>query len=297
MEKRPFVALQALDELWFQVGGTLCNLSCTHCFVSCNPSNDSFKFLGLERVKRFLRESVDLGVKEYYFTGGEPFLNRELLPILEETLCYGPASVLTNGTVFQEKNVRELRRIADGSRYTLELRVSIDGPTAEINDPLRGAGAFDAALHGVDLLVQEGFLPIITVVQTWPEEQSLVLLAQFADVLRRRGYTRPRLKLLPTLRIGMEAMRTRGYTPEERVHAEMLEGYDVQRLICSHSRIVTDRGVAVCPILIEEPGAHLGETLADALTPFAVSHAACYTCYLYGSICVNASTASPGRDR
>ena len=60
---------------------TLCNLTCQHCFISCSPKNDSFGFLRLEEVKSRLEESVALGVKEYYFTGGEPFLNRDMVPI------------------------------------------------------------------------------------------------------------------------------------------------------------------------------------------------------------------------
>ena len=46
---------------------------------------------------------MPLGVKEYYFTGGEPFLNRDMAPILELTLRYGPATVLSNGTLFKDE--------------------------------------------------------------------------------------------------------------------------------------------------------------------------------------------------
>jgi len=74
-EPAPSIALSHLDDLWFQVAGTLCNLTCRHCFISCSPHNHSFGFLSLDTVRRVLDESVELGVKEYYFTGGEPFLN------------------------------------------------------------------------------------------------------------------------------------------------------------------------------------------------------------------------------
>src|SRR5688572_13458918 len=97
----PEVPLAHLDDLWFQVAGTRCNLTCTHCFISCSPHNDRFGFLSFADVCRALEESVRLGVKEYYFTGGEPFLNKDMVAILERTLQYGPATVLTNGTVFK----------------------------------------------------------------------------------------------------------------------------------------------------------------------------------------------------
>ncbi|MCB0287445.1 MAG: radical SAM protein, partial [Calditrichaeota bacterium] len=95
--KHPDLHLDALDNLWFQVSGTLCNIACNHCFISCSPTNHSYEIMSLEQVKRYLDESVEMGVKEYYFTGGEPFINKELPEILELTLTYGPATVLSNG--------------------------------------------------------------------------------------------------------------------------------------------------------------------------------------------------------
>ena len=136
-ELAPAQELESLDELWFQVGGTLCNLSCNHCFISCHPGNDNFGFLDLETIRRYLRESRELGVKEYYFTGGEPFLNRDMLQVLEETLAIGPATVLTNGTVFTPSSIKALQTISGESIYSLELRVSIDGYSPETNDPIR----------------------------------------------------------------------------------------------------------------------------------------------------------------
>lgn len=155
--KCPTVGLASLDELWFQVAGTKCNLECSHCFVSCSPSNDKFGFLSLETVRRHLEDSIEHGVREYYFTGGEPFLNKELVPILELTLKYGPATVLTNATFLKAEWVARLRKAQDDSIYCLEFRVSIDGPDARTNDPIRGEGTFDEAVSGVALLVQAGF--------------------------------------------------------------------------------------------------------------------------------------------
>ncbi|REJ74717.1 MAG: radical SAM protein [Planctomycetota bacterium] len=288
----PQVALTDLDELWFQVSGTLCNLECTHCFISCSPKNDAFGYLSLETVERRLEESRSLGVKEYYFTGGEPFLNREMVPILEKTLEYGPATVLTNGTVLKPEWLERLRAAEEASTYCLEFRVSIDGPTPEINDPIRGERTFERAMKGVALLVEFGFLPIITMTRTWDERDDSEILGTFREVLAEYGYTRPRLKVLPRLKIGAEAQRTCGYEPYERVTPEMMEDYDSSQLICSHSRIVTDRGVHVCPILIDSPDSLMGATLEESLTPYPLRHGACYTCYLYGAICTNPSAGA-----
>jgi MoaA/NifB/PqqE/SkfB family radical SAM enzyme len=286
----PQVPLAHLDHLWFQVAGTLCNLRCSHCFISCSPHNHSFGFLDLETVRRALDESVRLGVKEYYFTGGEPFLNRDMVPILELTLRYGPATVLTNGTVFKEEWLDRLAKADAASPYSLEFRVSLDGFTAAMNDPVRGPGTFDRAMRGVRQLVAHGFLPIITVTRTSDDQDDGELFRGFVRLLRDIGCDRPRVKVLPTLRIGAEEQRQRGYRDDERVTVEMMEGFDLGQLICHHSRVVTDRGVYVCPILIEAPDARLGDTLTDAARPYALRHHACYTCWQYGALCANPSS-------
>src|SRR4051812_18892942 len=274
----PVVHLAHLDDLWFQVGGTLCNLECTHCFISCGPHNRRFGFLDLDTVRRYLDESVALGVKEYYFTGGEPFLNRQLTDILELTLRYGPATVLTNGTVFKDEWLARLARAEAAAPYSLEFRVSLDGFPAADNDPVRGPGTFERILRGVRQVLAHGFLPILTVARTRDDADDGALFRGFVELLRRNGYERPRVKLLPTLRLGAEALRQRGYRDDERVTPEMMEEFDRGQLICDHSRIVTDRGVYVCPILIEAPDARLGATLGGALRPYELRQRACFTC-------------------
>ena len=288
----PLVALSHLDDLWFQVAGTRCNLACRHCFISCGPHNHTFGFLDLGTVRRVLEESVVLGVKEYYFTGGEPFLNPDLVTMLEETLRYGPATVLTNGTVLRDEWVGRLARAEAESPYSLEFRISIDGFTTGDNDAVRGAGTFDRALAGFRRLVAHGFLPLVTVARTRDDQDEGKLFEGFVGLLREQGCPRPRIKLLPTLRLGAEVGRQRGYLTEERVTHEMMEGYDSVRLICDHSRVVTDHGVFVCPILLGASDARLGTTLAESLGPYPLRHHACYTCYHYGSLCANPSRAS-----
>ena len=290
----PIVKLGSLDELWFQVAGTRCNLTCTHCFIACSPHNDSFGFLSLDEVERRLLESVEWGVKEYYFTGGEPFLNPELVTMLERTLDFGPATVLTNGTVLKPEWLERLRAAEQGSLYSLEFRVSIDGPTPALNDPIRGPRTFERAMQGVELLVEFGFLPIITMTRVWDESEDGAVLGQFRDVLHQHGNDRPRLKVLPRLLLGAETNRTCGYAAADQVTAEMLVDYDTSQLICQHSRVVTDRGIAVCPILIDSPDAILGDTLHEAAHGFAVTHGACATCYQYGAICTNPSSGQFG---
>ena len=289
----PAVPLTSLDQLWFQVAGTVCNLRCSHCFISCSPDNHSFWFMTRDQVRAALVESAGMGVKEYYFTGGEPFMNNEMVEILDDTLGYGPATVLTNATLLPVRRVEELRTIAKGRRHPLELRVSVDGPTPAVNDAIRGGGTFERAMDGVRLLVAAGFRPIITTMQSWPCEDMACMLRAFRDALGAVGYEEPRLKVLPPLLIGEEAERNRGYRPDERVTHEMMHGYDLDQLLCTRARLVTAAGVYVCPILLDHPGARLADTLTEAVGMSAsLGESACYTCYVNGAICSNATTGT-----
>ena len=259
--------------------------------------------MSLDDVKKRLGESVPLGTKEYYFTGGEPFLNPDMTDILEETLKYGPATVLSNGTVFKDEWLQRLKDAEDASTFCLEFRISIDGFSSETNDPIRGEGTFTRAIKGVGKLVEYGFMPIITAVRTWNLADDQAVIAGFTKVLNEVGYARPRLKILPTLQIGEEANRTKGYSVAERVTTAMMDSYDESLLVCNYSRIVTDRGIHVCPILIESPDSVLSDSLQDSMKPFPMSHGACLTCYQYGAICANGtagtletSREAPSRD-
>ena len=281
----PAVALRSLDTLWFQVGGTLCNLTCTHCFISCSPTNHTHEILSLETVRAYLEEAVELGVKEYYFTGGEPFINREMEDILAETLQVGPATVLTNGLLLDEDRCRRLAMLAEESDYSLDLRISLDGYSAETNDPIRGEGTFERILEGARTAAEAGLNPVLTVTEVHEDNTTDHGRTKFLELLRARGITRPRLKVLPVFRLGAEAERSGSYESWQSLSAADTPEDGWSHLQCSSSRMVTDQGVWVCPILVNEPSGRMGERLADTLGDFPLAHQACWTCHVYEVSC------------
>ena len=283
--RSPDVHLRALDTLWFQVAGTICNIECTHCFISCSPKNHSHEMLSLGDVERSLAEARELGVREYYFTGGEPFMNRDMLAILEATLKQGPATVLTNGMLLRTEVCRRLRELFDASEYSLDIRVSLDGFDRESHDAIRGKGVWDRVMWGLRNLAEAGINPVITVTTAAEGVESSEGRTRFLEIIRGFGFARPRLKVLPLFRIGAEEKRTRAYEDWERLTAESLSDEEASVLQCSSCRMVTSKGVYVCPILIEEPEARMGATLAETLRPFPLRYGACHTCWVDGVTC------------
>jgi sulfatase maturation enzyme AslB (radical SAM superfamily) len=282
----PEQPLLHLDALWIQVTGTLCNLSCAHCFVTAGPADDRIPLMSRAEVRARADEALALGVKELYLTGGEPFLHPELEAILADLLALAPCTVLTNGTLFTSRRLEELARLERSSRWSLEIRVSLDGHRAAEHDAIRGPGTFERALDGLRQLERHGMLPIVTITQT-SDEDPLVFRRRCLDMLRAAGLSRPRIKLLPLFRIGRERARTRGYEAIESLADLPPHAFDPTRLQCGSCRAVTRHGVYVCPLLVDEPGGRMGDTLADAARPFPLAHGACYTCYVTGMTCAN----------
>ncbi len=281
----PVATLRSLDTLWFQVAGTVCNLACTHCFVSSSPTNHTHEAMTLAEIVPYLDEAAGLGVKEFYFTGGEPFLNPEMEAILAKTLEYGPANVLTNGLLLDRDRCRRLARLAAAAEYSLDFRVSMDGYNAESNDPIRGAGTFERILRGISNLEAVGLSPVITVTEVHDDNGSAAGKQRFFELLRGLGIERPRLKLLPVFKIGAEAERSETYESWQVLRDGDALDDDWDHLQCSNCRMVTDQGVWVCPILVNEPSGKMGETLSDTLEPYPLAHPACWTCHVYGVSC------------
>lgn len=280
----PRVRLRSLDTLWFQVAGTVCNLACGHCFISCSPTNRTHEMMSLGEVERHLADAVRLGVREYYFTGGEPFLNPDMEAILGAALRFGPATVLTNGLLLDPARCRRLAALAAGADHSLDVRVSLDGYDSASNDPIRGEGTFERAVEGVRNLVEAGLDPVLTVTEVH-DNATDGGKERFFALLRGLGIDKPRLKVLPLFRIGAEAERAGAYESWQRLAAGDDEGEGWDHLQCSACRMVTGHGVWVCPILVNEPAGKMGEALADALGDYPLEHAACWTCHVYGVSC------------
>ena len=276
------VAFRHLTALWVQLTGTLCNLQCVHCINASGPREPWLAPLPAETARCWIDEAAALGVKEVYFTGGEPFLHAEILDLLAFALARAPTTVLTNGTLITETMADALAALAARARYSLEIRVSLDDPDRGRNDAIRGAGAFDRALRAITRLDARGILPILTATEI--DGSGGDRYARLRALLLEAGVGKPRVKILPVFPVGR--MRGRGGGV---VTAEMLAGIEPGRLQCSESRAVATGGVYVCPILSGLPEARLaGATLADTLVPNRLDHPACLVCWQTGSSCRNA---------
>jgi AdoMet-dependent heme synthase len=282
----PEVPLVALDTVWFQLTGTLCNIACRHCFITCGPKEDRVPMMSSAQVLATLDEAAALGVREYYFTGGEPMMHPEFFALCEAALARGPLTVLSNGILIDRDAATQARALFDRARYSFDLRISLDGMSAEENDPVRGRGTFATITAGIAELARVGLSPAITVVEHASGMAAAESRLRFLDFARELGLSHPRVKFLPLLRIGREERRTRGYQHDELdCLAQPVDPSLYEGLVCTSSRLVTAHGVATCPILLDAPTAYLGRTLAETLQPIRLKWSACRTCIVDGLSC------------
>ncbi len=280
----PAAPLLRLSALWIQITGTWCNLECTHCINASGPRSPWLKPLRTDVARRAIEEAATLGVKEIYFTGGEPFLHPDVLPLLREALEVAPTTVLTNGALIDEAVADSLAAIAAAAPYSLELRVSLDDVDPEQNDRIRGEGAWAKAVRAIRLLDARGLLPIVTATEIVERAgPGGGRYERFRDLLASLGVAKPRVKIMPVFAAGRLARPGR-----PRLTEEMLEGFDRGLLQCSESRVVAEGGVYACPILAGLGAARLSTgSVAASLRPAALYHPACVTCYETGMSCKN----------
>ncbi len=161
---RGYIETASLAELWFHTG-TACNLSCPSCLEGSKPGDRRIEFLTLEDVKPYIAEALELGVERFSFTGGEPFVNRWFVAILDYALDHRPCFVLTNGTRPLRKRLPEIVKLKRKPN-PLAFRVSLDYPDPARHDQSRGQGNFRMALGSASLLHAEGFAVAIARLMT-----------------------------------------------------------------------------------------------------------------------------------
>jgi AdoMet-dependent heme synthase len=239
-----------------------------------------------DNVRRAIREAEALGVKELYFTGGEPFLHPDILALLTFALEVAPSSVLTNGTRIDARQADALSHLAQQAQYSLEIRVSLDDVDEARNDRIRGRGAWKKAVRAIRLLSERGLLPIVTateILSATDEVESTGMYERFRQFLLSLGIEKPRVKIIPVFAAG----RLAGHSGGRLTEAD-LAGFDRSVLQCADARVVAADGVYACPILAGLPEARLSDgNLAESFHPASLYHPACVTCYETGMSCRN----------
>jgi len=285
-EPRGYIRPHALDELWFHTG-TACNLSCPFCLEGSKPGDTRLDRITLGDVKPFIDEALTLGVRQFSFTGGEPFVVKDMINILRYASDRQPCLVLTNGTDVMHKRMQQISPLVD-AKFPVTFRVSIDFVEESRHDAERGAGNFRQALTGLKSLHDAGFY--VSVARRMdPEENSDAVDEGYRALFAEYG--------LPTdLRIvnfpDFEIPGSRPDVPD--ITEDCMTRYQTEetrrRFMCAFSKMVIKKSgrmrVYACTLVDDDESYNLGVSLAESLEQeIRLRHHRCYTCFKFGSSC------------
>ena len=189
-EERAHVALRTLETLWFNTG-TLCNLTCQNCYIESSPRNDRLAYLSAAEVTAYLDEIErdGHGTKLIGFTGGEPFMNRDLPAMLEDVLSRGlKAMVLTNAMKPMHRMKPALLGLLARHGHNLTIRVSLDHYERTLHEKERGARSWKPTIDGLVWLAQSGF-DVHVAGRRFSEETEAEVRAGYARLFAELGIT------------------------------------------------------------------------------------------------------------
>jgi uncharacterized Fe-S cluster-containing radical SAM superfamily protein len=290
-ERRAHVALKALETLWFNTG-TLCNLTCRNCYIESSPKNDRLAYLTAAEVARYLDEIEELrfGTELIGFTGGEPFMNRELPAMLEEALSRGfRALVLTNAMQPMRKMKPALLKLREDFGERLTLRVSIDHYGRAVHERERGRHSWSPTIDGLVWLAENGF-SINVASRYLSGEPETVLRRGFAELFSKLGvvldaHDPVALMIFPEMDATVDV-------PEITQACWGILGKSPESVMCATSRMVVKHkdavrpSVVACTLLPYDPLWDLGPSLAGATGAVSLNHPHCAKfCVLGGAAC------------
>ncbi len=290
-ERRAAVALRALKTLWFNTG-TLCNIACQHCYIESSPRNDRLVYLSLAELRGYLDEIARdrLPTEEIGFTGGEPFMNPDMLGMMEECLARGfRVLVLTNAMRPMQRLKAPLLDLQKRLGARLTLRVSLDHYTAALHEEERGADTWQPTLDGLKWLAGNGFTVTVAGRMLW-RESDVAMRQGYAQLFARHGMAidaddRDQLVLFPE-------MDATADVPEVTEACWGILNVSPDAMMCASSRMVVKRkgqerpSVVACTLLPYDEAFELGSSLAEASGAVPLNHPHCAKfCVLGGGSC------------
>lgn len=288
---RASVALNRLRTLWFNTG-TLCNLTCVNCYIESSPRNDRLAYIGLGEVIPYLDEIRRDGwpTDEIGLTGGEPFMNPEIVPIIEQSLARGFRTlVLTNAMRPMMRHAPALLALRERFGDSLAIRVSVDHYTAGLHERERGPRTWKPTLSGLKWLSDRGFNVAVAGRTYWGEDEA-AMRAGYARLFEREG-----IRVDADDPVGLvlfAEMDERVDVPEITTACWGILDLDPRNVMCASSRMVVKRkgaarpAVLACTLLAYDERFELGATLAEASGAVALNHPHCAKfCVLGGSSC------------
>ena len=292
-EARAAVALANPETLWFNTG-TLCNIECVNCYIESSPTNDRLVYITTAEVVDYLDqlETRNWGVREIAFTGGEPFMNPDMIDMTRAALVRGyDVLILTNAMRPMMRKSMKAGLLELNAAYPgkLTLRISVDHWSADLHDKERGKDAFARTVEGMEWLRDNG-LPMAVAGRTVWGESEAASRAGYAAFYATHGFDIDAHN--PGMTVLFPEMDETVDVPEITTSCWGILNKSPSSVMCSNSRMVVKRkgadkpAVLACTLLPYSEEFELGSTLEEAEGAVQLNHPHCAKfCVLGGASC------------
>ncbi len=285
-DSRGYIQPGSLRELWFHMG-TRCNLGCRFCLEAAGPQADRVETMSHQEAQPFMEKALGLGVERFSFTGGEPFVNSDMVRILSNALDHKSCLVLTNGTQPLRNRLDEVRRLMD-KPHDLSFRISLDYPDPKRHDEARGQGSFDMALQSLRELHGAGFRVSVARHRNPGECESEI------DTKYRWLFSKTGLPAETGI-ISFPELHKPGVQIEvPHITENCMTTYKDEKsraqFMCAFSKMIVKTGgkvaVYACTLVDDDPDYALGKTLGESTqVRVMLKHHRCYSCFAAGASC------------
>ena len=290
-ERRAWVDPVKLETLWINTG-TLCNLACVNCYIESTPSNDRLVYISAAEVAEYLDEieREGLGTTEIGFTGGEPFMNPDLIPMMADALARGHrVLLLTNAMRPMEKRAADFLALKEAYGDKLEVRVSIDHYTQALHEEERGPRAWKPMIKGLKWLSANGFNLSAAGRTMWNEDDPAMRVG-YKALFEQEGITINADS--PHHLILFPEMDEKAEVPEITTDCWGILNVHPDSMMCATSRmVIKHKGaehpvVVACTLLPYDDEFEMGRTLTESLQAVKLNHPHCAKfCVLGGGSC------------
>ena len=287
-KQRAFIETKQFKTLWFNTG-TLCNLTCKNCFMESSPTNDQLSYLSFEEFKNYIDESMvkNYGTKEVGFTGGEPFMNKDIIKMIEYSLKNGFNTLVLTNAMKPMLNKKE--QLLNLKSSNLTIRVSIDHYKKEKHELIRGQNSYDVMMVGLKWLNDNNFNYALATRLLWNEKEDVVRknFGIFTKNNKLNLDTNSKQHLVTFVE-----MDEKKDTPEITTECWGILKKDPSNIMCSSSRMIVKKkgskntSVIACTLLPYDNNFDLGKTLEESFKKIYLNHPHCSKfCVLGGSNC------------
>lgn len=262
----PISKLTELNNLFIELTAKSCNQRCKNCYIDFPISKNIKDFISIDKIKQALADTKNENVECIYLTGAEPMTHPDFNAILRLCLKRTNVCICTNASFINEKKARFLKKVEEESGNEIIFKLSIDHYNEIKNDNIRWRGSYRQVLNAIKSLIKYDFNPILSISNYYNEDEA-VLIQEFKNVCEKIGFETNEFNF-----------QINKHHDKYKPSTQNINNQECTNLDCEQGRILTDKGIYVCPFLANDHRGRMGNDFKDYSKKMYLETDFCLTC-------------------